>query len=67
LADDVRDHLFEPFVSTRHNGMGLGLSICREIVEAHGGRLSASTRAGGGTIFRFTVPLVPREEHDDAE
>jgi two-component system, LuxR family, sensor kinase FixL len=55
IAKDVADHLFEPFVSTKREGMGLGLSICRSIVEAHGGKLRSEPKPGGGTIFRFTL------------
>jgi signal transduction histidine kinase len=48
--------LFEPFVSSKHDGMGLGLSISRSIIEAHDGQLTAEPNPGGGTIFRFTLP-----------
>jgi C4-dicarboxylate-specific signal transduction histidine kinase len=58
LADDVTATLFEPFVSTKANGMGLGLSISRSIVEAHGGRLHCEANPSGGTIFLFTIPVA---------
>ena len=64
LPSAVRDRLFEPFVSTTANRMGLGLSICRSIVEAHGGRINAEPKKGGGTTIRFTLPGVPGDDKD---
>jgi PAS domain S-box-containing protein len=58
LARDAQQRLFEPFFTTKAEGMGIGLNICRSIVESHKGRLWAETTAGGGCSFRFTVPVV---------
>jgi two-component system, LuxR family, sensor kinase FixL len=62
LAPEVAKHLFQPFVTTKRKGMGLGLSICRTIVEAHGGKIWVEDRPGGGTVFRFTLRSAEFEE-----
>lgn len=56
------DRIFEAFFSTKAGGMGMGLSICRSIVEAHGGSIAGSNRLTRGSVFSFTVPLAPGEE-----
>ncbi len=57
IAQDAVEHLFEPFYSTKPEGMGMGLNICRSIIEFHKGRLWVDDNLGGGTTFRFTLPV----------
>ncbi len=59
LSREVAERLFRPFVSSKREGMGVGLSICRSIVLEHGGAIWAEPNPGGGTIFRFRLPLAP--------
>jgi two-component system sensor kinase FixL len=59
LAPEISDCVFSPFVSTKPGGMGMGLAICRSIIDAHGGRLWAEANPGGGAVFRFELPAAP--------
>ncbi len=62
IAPEVAARLFQPFVTSKVSGMGVGLSISRTIIEAHGGRIWAEPAPGGGTIFSFTLRTIPEEE-----
>jgi PAS domain S-box-containing protein len=57
LDPAIAPHIFDPFVTTKPDGLGMGLSICRSIIDAHGGRLWVSPGAAHGTVFRFTLPI----------
>jgi signal transduction histidine kinase len=59
IAPENIERLFEPFYTTKTSGMGMGLTICRSIIEAHGGRLWAIANVPRGAIFQFTVPVHP--------
>ena len=67
LAAEVALRLFEPFVSTKTTGMGLGLSLCRSIVQAHGGKIRHQINSAGGATFIFTLPTAARSGESHAQ
>jgi C4-dicarboxylate-specific signal transduction histidine kinase len=62
LDPTAMDKIFDPFYTTKPSGMGMGLAICRSILQAHGGRLWAMAKDGPGTLFHFTLPTSREEE-----
>jgi signal transduction histidine kinase len=67
LPPDIRDKAFDPFFTTKQNGLGLGLSLCRSIIETHGGELWATSGGERGAIFHFTLPVEEvNRRRDDA-
>ena len=67
ISPDVAEQLFQPFITTKRHGMGVGLSISRTIVEAHGGRIWVEPNPQGGTIFNFTLAAVNEGDVEDAD
>ncbi|MBO0753709.1 MAG: PAS domain S-box protein [Bradyrhizobiaceae bacterium] len=65
IAPEIASQLFQPFITTKSQGLGVGLSISRTIVESHGGRIWVEPNPEGGTIFRFTLRAVQREDVQD--
>jgi two-component system sensor kinase FixL len=66
IAPEIAEQLFQPFITTKRHGMGIGLSISRAIVEAHNGRIWVEPNPSGGTIFHFTLAVVNEGDVDDA-
>jgi len=67
ISPEIADQLFQPFITTKRTGMGVGLSISRTIIEGHGGRIWVEDNPGGGTRFCFTLTAVGQQELYDAE
>ncbi len=65
IKPEILPKLFEPFVTSKDNGMGVGLSICKTIIEAHGGKMWVEPNPVGGTVFRFTLMAAKEEKDDD--
>ena len=61
ISEGGLEQVFEAFQSTKPLGLGVGLAICRRLIEAHGGTLHAAHRAGGGALFEFTLPLAAQD------
>jgi two-component system sensor kinase FixL len=67
ISEEIGSRLFQPFVTTKQAGMGVGLSISKRIIEAHGGEMWAEPNPGGGTVFRFTLRAGEEETGQDDE
>ena len=62
LDPSTLERIFAPFYTTKPTGMGMGLSICRSILQSHGGRLWVTAKDSPGTVFHFTLPTYHEEE-----
>jgi two-component system, LuxR family, sensor kinase FixL len=67
IAPEIADQLFQPFITTKSQGLGVGLSISRTIVESHGGRIWVEPNPAGGTVFRFTLRAVSQKDVHDGD
>jgi signal transduction histidine kinase len=67
FPDEIREHLFEPFFTTRRYGTGLGLAVCYGLVAAHGGTIRAEARPGGGSRLVVDLPAVLVDEEKNSE
>lgn len=65
ISDEVSERLFQPFVTSKSSGMGIGLSISKRIIEAHGGQILAQNNEVGGATFRFSLPSAEKETADE--
>ena len=65
LSDEIAGRLFQPFMTTKAQGMGVGLSISKSIIDNHGGRIWVESNPEGGTVFKFTLPLAVAEDPAD--
>ena len=66
LTPELLEKVFDPFVSSKPDGLGLGLTISRSIADAHRGRLTAENLPDGGAIFRFLIPYSENPSHDES-
>ena len=64
VSDEIAERLFQPFVTTKSGGMGVGLSISKRIIESHGGEMTAGRNAAGGATFVFSLPIVAEEHRE---
>jgi C4-dicarboxylate-specific signal transduction histidine kinase len=64
IASGLLERIFDSFFTTKPQGLGVGLSVSREIVAAHGGRIEAANRAEGGAVFRVTLPMAGEKHHE---
>jgi two-component system sensor kinase FixL len=64
ISEEIAGQLFQPFVTTKPGGMGIGLSISRRIIQSHGGDLVVSRNEAGGATFTFSLPTIEERDHE---